>query len=81
MGEAQQITERVERERVVDLVRKSNSTLMPALAIKWANDWMRPNVEAVYKIVIASMTGKITSEVKIAAAGAQPGLCSTASRE
>jgi uncharacterized protein len=74
-GEAIQIVDTEERERVVDLIRASNPSLLPALAIKWANDWMRPNVEMLYKIVIGSMTGKMTSDVKITAARAQPSFC------
>ena len=49
--------------------------LLPALAIKWANDWMRKNTEVVYRITIRSITGKCTSEIKIAAAKAQPTFC------
>jgi nitroimidazol reductase NimA-like FMN-containing flavoprotein (pyridoxamine 5'-phosphate oxidase superfamily) len=71
-GEAQEIVDRAERERAVELIRERNPHLLPALAIKWANDWMKKNVEVVYKIVIGSTNGKFTSEVKIAATSARP---------
>ncbi|MGZ9130739.1 MAG: pyridoxamine 5'-phosphate oxidase family protein [Candidatus Binatia bacterium] len=71
-GEAHEIVDRKEREKAVDLIRHSNPSLLPALAIKWSKDWMRKNVEVVYKIDIDSATGRLTSEVKIAAVGAQP---------
>lgn len=71
-GAAHEIGDRADRERAVDLIRGSNPTLLPALAIKWSKDWMRKNVEVVYKIDIDSATGRLTSEIKIAAAGARP---------
>ena len=74
-GEAKEIVDRSEREKAVDLIRDSNPTLLPALAIKWANDWMRKNVEVVYKIKIISAVGKFTSGVKMAAASAKPVFC------
>jgi len=75
IGEAKEIVDRSERERAVDLIRDSNPTLLPALAIKWANDWMRKNVEVVYKVKIISAVGKFTSGVKMAAASAKPVFC------
>ena len=57
MGEAEKIVDRVERERAVDIIRRFNPTLLPALAIKWSNDWMRKNIEVVYKIKIREATG------------------------
>ncbi|MEP7147532.1 MAG: pyridoxamine 5'-phosphate oxidase family protein [Acidobacteriota bacterium] len=74
-GEAHEITDRTERERAVGLIRASNPTLLPALAIKWSNDWMRKNVEVVYKVKIVSLAGRVTSEILIAAASAQPVFC------
>ena len=73
IGEAQEITEPSERERAIETVRSVNPTLLPALAIKWANDWMRKNVEVVYKIKTVSATGRLTSDIKIASVGARPG--------
>jgi len=72
MGEAEQIDDRVEREQAVEIIRACNPTLLPALAIKWSNDWMRKNVEVVYKIKIREATGRFTAEVKIASAAARP---------
>ena len=72
IGDANEIVDRTAREKAVGLIRHSNPTLLPALAIKWSNDWMRKNVEVVYKINIDSATGRQTSEVKIAVVGARP---------
>ena len=76
-GEAFEISDRSEREKAVELIRSVNPSLLPALAIKWSNDWMRKNVEVVYRLAIESMTGRFTSEIQIAAAGAKPILCGT----
>jgi nitroimidazol reductase NimA-like FMN-containing flavoprotein (pyridoxamine 5'-phosphate oxidase superfamily) len=75
IGEAYKIVDRSERERAVDLVRSANPMLLPALAIKWSSDWMRKNVEVVYKIKILKTTGRFTSEIRIASAAARPHLC------
>jgi uncharacterized protein len=77
VGEAHAITDRGERERAVEILRELNPTLLPALAIKWSNDWMRKNVEVVYKLTITNATGLFTSEVRIAAAAARPDLYRT----
>jgi uncharacterized protein len=69
-GQAEQITEPVERERAIGIIRSENPTLLPALAIKWANDWMRKNIEVVYRIKITTSTGRLSSDIKIATAGA-----------
>jgi len=72
IGEAYRVTDQTEREVAVDLTRQKNPSLLPALAIKWSNDWIRKNVEAVYRIRISSMTGRMSSEVHIASAGIKP---------
>ena len=72
-GTAQEISDRTEREAAVELIRGSNPSLLPALAIKWSNDWIRKNVEVVYKVKINSTAGRFTSDVSITAASAKPG--------
>jgi nitroimidazol reductase NimA-like FMN-containing flavoprotein (pyridoxamine 5'-phosphate oxidase superfamily) len=75
MGEAEQIVDRVEREKAVAIIRIFNPALLPALAIKWSNDWMRKNVEVVYKIKVREATGRFTAEVNVASAAARPNFC------
>ena len=72
IGEAHRVLDQIEREFAVELIRQQNPSLLPALAIKWSNDWIRKNVEAVYRIRILSMTGRMSSEVHIASAGVKP---------
>jgi uncharacterized protein len=75
LGEAERIADREKSEAAVELLRSNNPTLLPALAIKWSKDWIRSNVEAVYRIKMESLTGRFTSEIRIASAAAQPGFC------
>jgi len=75
LGEADRIMDREKRESAVELLRSNNPTLLPALAIKWSKDWIRKNVEAVYRIKIQKLTGRFTSEIRMASAAAQPGFC------
>ena len=72
-GLAEKIVSPIEREKAVDLMRAFNPQLMPALALKWSNDWIRKNVEVVYRIKILTSSGRFTSEVRIAATAANPG--------
>ncbi len=72
MGEAHRLLDASEREAAVDLIRQKNPSFMPALAIKWSNDWIQKNVEAVYRIEILSMTGRMSSEVRVASTAAHP---------
>lgn len=74
-GTAEEITDRTKRENAVELIQASNPNLLPALAIKWSKDWMRKNVEVVYKLKVHTASGRFSSEIRIAAASAQPDIC------
>lgn len=71
-GTAEQIVDKDQREKAVALIRSTNPSLLPALALKWKNDWIRKNVEMVYRIEIDKMTGLQSSEIQMAAASARP---------
>ena len=71
-GSAEKIVNPVEREKAVDLIRAFNPELLPALAIKWSNDWIRKNVEVVYRIKVLRSSGRFTADVRMAAAAANP---------
>lgn len=71
-GEAEQVTDIKERERIVDLIKRSNPTLTPAISIRWMDNWIRENREVVYRIIPKSMTGRSSLKVVVKAAYAQP---------
>lgn len=67
-GDAERITDRKEREEVIKLFRSTNPALTPAISIRWIDNWIRENVEMVYRIKPYAMTGRSTVKVKISAA-------------
>lgn len=71
-GNAERITDRKEREEAVKLVVATNPTLTPAISIRWMDQWIRENVEVVYRIKPSEITGRSTVKVKIKAAFARP---------
>lgn len=71
-GTAEQVTDFREREKIVDLIKKSNPTLTPAISIRWMDNWIRENREVVYKIKPLSITGRSSLKVVVKAAYAQP---------
>jgi nitroimidazol reductase NimA-like FMN-containing flavoprotein (pyridoxamine 5'-phosphate oxidase superfamily) len=71
-GKAEQVIDPAAREKAVETVRSSNPTLLPAIAKKWTKNWVRENVEVVYKVNILTMSGLASSEVQIAAASVRP---------
>jgi len=72
-GEAKRVTDRDEREKAIKLIRAVNPTLTPAISIRWMDNWVRENIEVVYRIRPTTITGRSTVKVKISAAFAQPG--------
>jgi len=72
-GEAERVTDRDEREKAVKLIRSANPSLTPAISIRWMDNWVRENIEVVFRIRPTTITGRSTAKVKIRAAFAQPG--------
>jgi nitroimidazol reductase NimA-like FMN-containing flavoprotein (pyridoxamine 5'-phosphate oxidase superfamily) len=59
-GEAEQLTEQTEREKAVAAVARINPTLTPAISIHWMDDWVRENIEVVYRIKPLSTSGRMS---------------------
>lgn len=57
-GDAERLTDEVGREKAMDAIVKENPHLTPAVSIHWLDSWVRENVEAIYRIEIATTTGK-----------------------
>lgn len=64
MGEAEQITTLKDREEIVDLIRKVNPTLTPAISIRWMDNWIRENVEVIFRITPNLVTGRSGSAIR-----------------
>ena len=58
------IAERLETQREIDhamkLIHAVNPKLVPAWSVRWLDDWVRSNVEVVYRITPDSETGRRT---------------------
>lgn len=57
-GVAERINEPFERERVMKLIVAVNPTLTPALSIHWMDNWVRENIEIVYRIKPTITSGR-----------------------
>ncbi|HQX54280.1 MAG TPA: pyridoxamine 5'-phosphate oxidase family protein [Pyrinomonadaceae bacterium] len=57
-GEAARVTDHVERERILALIAEINPTLTPAVSIHWMDNWIRENIEVIYRIVPLEMNGR-----------------------
>ena len=62
VGEAVRITEATERELALKFILAVNPTLTPAVSIRWMDNWVRENVEVVYRILPRMLTGRATIE-------------------
>jgi nitroimidazol reductase NimA-like FMN-containing flavoprotein (pyridoxamine 5'-phosphate oxidase superfamily) len=72
MGEAEQITGLKEREEIIHLIRKVDPTLTPAISIPWVDNWVRENVEVIFRITPVTVTGRSGSTIKARGAAATP---------
>ena len=59
-GVAEQITNPAEREKAVKLVVAVNPTLAPAISIRWMDNWVRENIEVVYRVTSTATSGRRT---------------------
>lgn len=60
VGDAVQLTNKVEIKSAMDLILATNPKLTPALSIRWMDQWIRSNVDVVYRIIPKTMTGRTT---------------------
>ena len=51
-----------EREKAVDAILKINPTLTPAISIHWMDDWVRENIEIIFRLEVTSKTGRKTKK-------------------
>ncbi|MBX7055965.1 MAG: pyridoxamine 5'-phosphate oxidase family protein [Pyrinomonadaceae bacterium] len=57
-GEAARVTDAKERERILGLIVAINPTLTPAVSIHWMDNWVRENIEVLYRIVPLEINGR-----------------------
>lgn len=57
-GEAQELTDEDDRTEAIESVIQVNPTLTPAVSIHWMDNWVRENIEVIYRIVPLETTGR-----------------------
>ena len=62
-GTADEVLDPAEREQVVNTILRVNPTLTPAVSVRWLDNWVRENVEAIYTVKVLSITGRASGNV------------------
>lgn len=57
-GEAERLTDEKEKTRAIEAVVRVNPTLTPAVSIHWMDNWVRENIEVIFRIIPLEMTGR-----------------------
>ena len=57
-GEAQELKDEKQRAEAAESLLRVNPTLTPAVSIHWMDNWIRENIEVIYRIVPLEMTGR-----------------------
>ncbi len=57
-GIAAQLEAGPERERALELILAVNPTLTPAVSVRWLDEWVRENVEVVYRVIPTATSGR-----------------------
>ena len=57
-GEAQELLNEDERTEAIESILHVNPTLTPAVSIHWMDNWIRENIEVVYRILPLETTGR-----------------------
>ena len=59
-GEAERLTQQDLKAEAIEAVVGVNPTLTPAVSVRWMDNWVRENIEAIYRIIPTQMTGRAT---------------------
>lgn len=57
-GEAVRLYRGEERDKAIEAVVAVNPTLTPAVSIRWLDDWVRENIEVIYRIDAIATSGR-----------------------
>lgn len=59
-GTAEQLTDEPDRDIALKAIVATNPTLTPAVSIRWMDNWVRENIEVIYRVTPTEMTGRAT---------------------
>ena len=57
-GEAEALLSEPERERARTAIARVNPTLTPAVSVRWMDNWVRENIEVIYRITPIETSGR-----------------------
>jgi len=57
-GEAEELTDEAEKENALKAIERLNPTLTPAVSIHWMDNWVRENIEVIYRIIPVETSGR-----------------------
>ena len=57
-GEAEHLTDEAERSIALNAIVRENPALTPAVSIRWMDNWVRENIEVIYRIMPLQTTGR-----------------------
>src|SRR6476620_4939222 len=63
-GIAHLVDDTDEREKAVAAILKINPALTPAISVHWMDDWVRENIEVLFRLELTSKTGRKTKRSK-----------------
>ena len=61
-GRAELLADGDERSEAMKQIKSKNPTLTPAWSVRWMDQWVRTNVDAVYRITPTMITGRTTTK-------------------
>ena len=59
-GEAEELTDDVQKEKALKAIARVNPTLTPAVSIRWMDNWVRENIEVIYRITPIETSGRVS---------------------
>lgn len=67
-GNARRVTDEAPRRAALELITEINPTLTPAVSIRWLDNWVRENIEVIYRIEPEFISGR-RSKAQLSNAG------------
>jgi uncharacterized protein len=62
-GRAERITDKVDIDRIMQLIKEHNPTLVPSVNRTWIDAWGRADVSSIYRISHYQMSGRMTDGI------------------
>jgi nitroimidazol reductase NimA-like FMN-containing flavoprotein (pyridoxamine 5'-phosphate oxidase superfamily) len=67
-GDASRLEDPADKDAALKIILDDNPKLAPAVSLKWSNNWIRENVEVIYRITPSKITGRQADQIETHAA-------------